>query len=830
MARSGSTLNLTFYRSVTTSGSTKHQCSTKSIKILPEQRNFYIFIQTDKPIYKPGEEVKFRILVIDNDMKPFHMNTLKVDIFDPYGRIIETFSNIEGQFLGLFENTFKLSSRTIVGDWKIKSVVDSKEQYGTEKIFAVQKYILPLFEVNVETDQQHYLLEHDVKFVFYAKYSFGEFVTGNAELIIRNHATGNEYLKKSFSNVGLVESFSTNLKFDLQISTADVATLEAIVTYSEPESGLSFNKSTTFYVHNGLKYKVTPFHPSRFSPDSKFTVTVHVTEWNGEKFKNQNEKVEMKFSFTTSDFENYGKIAYMPILDGVAAYDIDIPNKAELLHVEVKFTNSKNYVESEVYRARIEPGNVDGGMASLDVEHEPKNPRLHDRVKITVKSDSSLDKVLSVTTNKLGNIQYQVVDCNNNLNCEYYVDINENMMPNSTVTVYNVVDKSHIYQGSTTIGTELFEAEHLNFKLSKTDAKPKDKIQMNFSSTENSTIYLLAFDKNLKFLRAGNDITKDDVSSALGEHDGKSQLIVNDFTSWTECTDEELQRVGVVFADSGVDVMHSPDFYEPTSYFVPKDPEVTDEPPVLRKDFPETWIFESFEVGNQKTAMKEFTAPDSITTWQISAFSLNQDKGLAIAPPQDLKVINQFFIRMDLPYSIKYMEVLRLDMLVFNYIETEDFLKAEVKLDNFNGQEFQFVEFSGIYEPCTPSYSNKDSSSETSAPFPHKSVKKISFYIRPNPSDNEFDDKVQKKIKLKVSAIGYGRYGVTYHDEIEKELLVEPAGVSDFIINTQDYKLDGVATNPHVSRANFTQELKGVNVIVGGDYMSNSLELSSGFE
>jgi hypothetical protein len=346
---------------------------------------------------------------------------------------------------------------------------------------------------------------------------------------------------------------------------------------------------------------------------------------------------------------------------------------------------------------------------------------------------------------------------------------------------------------------------------------------MNFAATENSKIYLLAIDKRLKFLRDGNDITKDDVSAALGDHQAKGQLVVDDFSSWTACSEDELDRVGVQFnniANEGTNTMPSPK-YNPESL------EAQDEPSVLRQDFPETWIFESFEMGSKNTAMKEFTAPDAITTWVISAFSLNPDKGLAIAPTQELKVMNEFFIKMDLPHSIKFLEVLRIDILVFNFVQTQDFIKTEVKLENLGGKEFQFVEFP---RTCTAVYNNKESSSITTDAFPYNSVIKVSFYIRSDPTNDEFDDKVEKKIKLKVTAIGNGIYGRTYQDQVQKELLVKPAGVSDFIIQTQDYKLDGSSTYPYINYANFTEELKSVHVIVGGDYMINSLIMSSRYE
>lgn len=47
-----------------------------------ESKNCSIFIQTDKAIYKPGESIKFRILVLDFNLKPVELddNDLKVFI------------------------------------------------------------------------------------------------------------------------------------------------------------------------------------------------------------------------------------------------------------------------------------------------------------------------------------------------------------------------------------------------------------------------------------------------------------------------------------------------------------------------------------------------------------------------------------------------------------------------------------------------------------------------------------------------------------------------------------------------------------------------------
>lgn len=46
-----------------------------------ESKNYSIFIQTDKAIYKPSESIKFRILVLDFDLKPIELEEKWLKVF-----------------------------------------------------------------------------------------------------------------------------------------------------------------------------------------------------------------------------------------------------------------------------------------------------------------------------------------------------------------------------------------------------------------------------------------------------------------------------------------------------------------------------------------------------------------------------------------------------------------------------------------------------------------------------------------------------------------------------------------------------------------------------
>uniref|UniRef100_A0A1I7WRZ9 A2M domain-containing protein n=1 Tax=Heterorhabditis bacteriophora TaxID=37862 RepID=A0A1I7WRZ9_HETBA len=70
----------------------------------------------------------------------------------------------------------------------------------------------------------------------------------------------------------------------------------------------------------------------------------------------------------------------------------------------------------------------------------------------------------------------------------------------------------------------------------------------------------------------------------------------------------------------------------------------------IRTKFPETWVF----------------------AFITSAFAINDNSGLGVAPTTaKLRVFRPFFIRLNLPYSVKRGEKFALLVLIFNYMDKE---------------------------------------------------------------------------------------------------------------------------------------------------------------
>lgn len=89
-----------------------------------QSKNVSIFIQTDKSIYKPGETIKFLVVVLDYDLKPVDLADAHLDIHftDPEKNRIKQWLKVD-LTKGVFSSEIALSDLPILGDWKFTASV-----------------------------------------------------------------------------------------------------------------------------------------------------------------------------------------------------------------------------------------------------------------------------------------------------------------------------------------------------------------------------------------------------------------------------------------------------------------------------------------------------------------------------------------------------------------------------------------------------------------------------------------------------------------------------------------------------------------------------------
>ncbi|NXJ07651.1 A2MG protein, partial [Odontophorus gujanensis] len=151
---------------VTVKGETLQFRSRKSV--LVKNPESLVFVQTDKPIYKPGQTVLFRIVSLDKDFHPLNeKDSQRNRVYEWQGVELET---------GLTQLSFPLTSDPIQGSYKI--VVQKNFISHVEHSFAVEEYVLPKYEVLVKLPKMITIEDKEFPVSTCGLYTYGKPVPG----------------------------------------------------------------------------------------------------------------------------------------------------------------------------------------------------------------------------------------------------------------------------------------------------------------------------------------------------------------------------------------------------------------------------------------------------------------------------------------------------------------------------------------------------------------------------------------------------------------------------------------------------------------------------
>ncbi len=139
------------------------------ITINPSIQNDVI-ISLDKGIYKPGDEINYRALIISKrDSKPISSD-VSVYIYDGNDNKVYL-EKVKTSDFGILSGSFKLADEVNSGAYKICVDINGQE---VSKVFNVNPYITPKYEVSILTDKDDYLVNDEAEITVACKYFFGE--------------------------------------------------------------------------------------------------------------------------------------------------------------------------------------------------------------------------------------------------------------------------------------------------------------------------------------------------------------------------------------------------------------------------------------------------------------------------------------------------------------------------------------------------------------------------------------------------------------------------------------------------------------------------------
>ncbi|XP_027706662.1 complement C3 [Vombatus ursinus] len=175
---------------------------------------------------------------------------------------------------------------------------------------------------------------------------------------------------------------------------------------------------------------------------------------------------------------------------------------------------------------------------------------------------------------------------------------------------------------------------------------------------------------------------------------------------------------------------------------------------ISRSQFPESWMWTVERLIEKPDkygiSTKSYTVflKDSITTWEVLAVSLSDTKGICVADPYEITVMQDFFIDLRVPYSVVRNEQVEIRAILYNYGENK--LKVRVEL---------------LYNPVICSAATSKKRYQQIVDIPAKSSLAVPFVIVPLKIGNH---------DVEVKAAVYNQF---ISDGVKKKLKVVPEGM-----------------------------------------------------
>lgn len=141
------------------------------------ERSFLVFVESDKPIYKPGQTIRMRVVTLNPQLKPMS-ESATIEVLDAKGiKIFRTETHTDEY--GMATLDLPISTEPNLGVWKITAVTpQTKSQLDVR----VEEYVLPKYEVKVDLPREWFLVSEPIKGKVTAEYSFGKPVVGELEI------------------------------------------------------------------------------------------------------------------------------------------------------------------------------------------------------------------------------------------------------------------------------------------------------------------------------------------------------------------------------------------------------------------------------------------------------------------------------------------------------------------------------------------------------------------------------------------------------------------------------------------------------------------------
>ncbi|XP_017749735.1 PREDICTED: alpha-2-macroglobulin-like protein 1 [Rhinopithecus bieti] len=147
-------------------------------KVLIQRQGSGTFVQTDKPIYTPGQQVYFRIVTMDSNFVPVNDKYSMVELQDPNSNRIAQWLEVAPE-QGIVDLSFQLAPEAMLGTYTV-AVAEGKT-FGT---FSVEEYVLPKFKMEVVEPKELSTMQESFLVKICCRYTYGKPMLGAVQVSV----------------------------------------------------------------------------------------------------------------------------------------------------------------------------------------------------------------------------------------------------------------------------------------------------------------------------------------------------------------------------------------------------------------------------------------------------------------------------------------------------------------------------------------------------------------------------------------------------------------------------------------------------------------------
>ncbi|RWS04405.1 CD109 antigen-like protein, partial [Dinothrombium tinctorium] len=786
---------------------------SRASKLNLDSNNVLAFIQTDKAMYKPGQLVRYRLVVVSQNLIPLPDVEVTTLVKDKNKNILSKFLERSPRN-GVISHELQLSDQPILGDYSIQVLAKNQK---FEKQFTVAEYVLPTFDVNIESPTFATVNISKFPVAVKAVYTYGKPVKGDLILSISDE----QYSYWVRSDRRLVE-YQTEINGErlIEVDLKDFVedNFDGSRMYSfrasvkDKLTGKVYNKTKTFTLYaDQFKFELLK-SSRRYVKGLPFNLIISVSHRDDTPVANNGPPLKVIYSFGYRDTGKKREKTAIPE-NGLARIVLDtkpFPSKPKVITALVNGINKTIFAspEEDTSSIKIEV-EYSGIKSSLGYVYEVSssecfthlqfaehilnedNFKVGDKLELELLTKGTVDEFVYHVITKKGIAKSEVirnssVDTNmpqikrNSFN----VPLDINSAPRTRVLVHRFCNGS-LKAEAVEVDVKGVMRTPVNVSTNVKETKPGLPVEVTVHTSPDSSVGLLGIDQRMLLLKSGNDIEEKDITQGVKRYLGcngqrdfyscspRTDFYDNDLVPW------ELRQSGfLLFSNhesirktiTGIAIPISQPVSRPGVAFEDNieaaDMEMDREGDIqantikVRQFFPETWIWAMVDADKSGKASFTSNVPDTITSFFISAFALNEETGLGLSDLKtSVKVFRPFFVKLNLPYSVIRGETVAIQVTVYNYMK--DAQTAKVTLDN-SKQEFDVIvanEGNDIIQEGTAKEKNVDV-----APNDGHT---LTFLVNP---------KKVGYIDVMVTVVGN-----TVGDAIKEKLLVKPEGETHYI-------------------------------------------------